>query len=189
MPMPHPSTQSATWRYAGRTRAAHGQTLTCDACGQSLQIAYLLHDRTNRAWSWMGADCAAAADPNAEEAMRAARGEEYRTQIANALIRSLLELAQADPEFPAERFLFAHRKNDGWTPAQARTIAWRARKADVAIDPRTVRMRLRRGRDREQIATMTDWQFRDLVPFLTAAQLRACGRLRRSHETQKPTDE
>lgn len=179
MPATTSTTRPPRWRYAGRTRGAHGRPLACDACGHAgLHLAYLLHDTANRVWQWVGADCALRAVPKAEAAIRRDRIAQAREKAGNELIRAVLQLGYADPEFPAERFLFSHRKHHGWTPAQARVIAWRAREADVRIDPRWVRVRLRRGREREQVATMPEWQYRDLATFLTPPQARACERLR-----------
>jgi hypothetical protein len=182
------------WRYTRTARdSGEGQTgELCDLCQHTgLRLRYLIRNQITRKQLWIGGECARhvigalllrskpGVDWKDVDAMlrRDRRQAEIETRF-NEAVRFLHAIAERDPTFRPEGLLFYFKARQGFTPSQARLIVWRAGRVGIAVPRSVMRIRLARGRERDQILAMPWWQYKEIRRFLTPKQERACRSLR-----------
>lgn len=72
------------------------------------------------------------------------------------LVKSLVALAHADKEFSIHNFIDYLQKRNAFTPAQASTLIWRLEKHRIEHNPRDFKVTIKRGREKAQLAKMSD---------------------------------
>jgi len=86
------------------------------------------------------------------------------------LVNALVALAHVDGDFNIHSFIDYLHKRDAFTPNQVTTLLWRFDRHGIDHNPRDFKLTIKRGREKAQLAKMSDWQLQRILPCLSPSQ-------------------
>lgn len=87
-----------------------------------------------------------------------------------SVVKALIALGAADPEFKIASFIDYLQDRGAFTPKQLATLIWRLKKFGIPHKAGDFKLTIKRNREKEQLRGLADWQLRHIEPCMTAAQ-------------------
>lgn len=172
------------WRYTGNFHDLEQPSETCELCNHpDIRYQFEIRNLYTEHALLVGSECinrfGIAATDEEGRALDAAEtrkklGRDRRRLLEDARTRSVINalvgLSYADREFGIHSFIDYLQKRGAFTPKQLSTLFWRLEKHRIPHKPADFKLTIRRGRERDQLQEMTDWELKRLWPCLSPAQ-------------------
>lgn len=174
------------WFYSGQMNDLEADRSSCGLCEHpDIRYEFEIVNRSNGNALLVGSECITKFEiPAVDEQGRMLHGVAAKRKVAadrrdlvrraahKSVITALLQLAQKDGDFQPmiEKFIQYYNENVAFTPNQLATVMWRMRKLGIAHNKRHFRMKMRRGREQEQLRGMEEWKVKTIWPCMTETQ-------------------
>jgi hypothetical protein len=172
------------WRYEGGFHDLESIDADCELCDHpDIRYQFEIRNLNTDCRLQIGSECinrfgiSATGDDGSDLDAAGTRkkvGRDRQSLIEAArkkrVITALVALSQADPEFSILSFINYLQDRGAFTPKQLGTLFWRFEKLRVSFNPRDFKLTIRRGREKDQLLGMADWQIEKLLPAMSATQ-------------------
>lgn len=194
------------WQYLGNYILLEPRSGTCEMCQQDgLSIHFEIANPFTGQELMTGSECIKrfevpalgeggtrlegdAARLKVNQDRTAAEKEASRRRVVTFLIR-LARLEGANSKLNLENFASYFLREGAFTPAQADVVLWRAEVHGLEVRYTDLRVKMRKNREQEQLATMDPRSLRRIWQCLNAKQREAIERYRDFHERQRQARE
>ncbi|MDN4617627.1 hypothetical protein QCD85_05925 [Paenibacillus sp. PsM32] len=156
----------------------------CELCGQQhLRYQFEIANKLNQNSLWIGSECiirfhitvqdqygVTLSQDDANKKIKTNKAKLIADAKVKSVIYSLIALASVDDEFKIESFEKYYKENKKFTPKQAAILVWRFKRYKIAYIPSHFKITMR-GRYKQDLLNLEDWQLKNVRPLLSAAQI------------------
>lgn len=156
----------------------------CELCGQHhLRYQFEIANKLNQNSLWIGSECiirfhitvqdqygVTLSQDDANKKIKTNKAKLIADAKVKSVIYSLIALASVDDEFDIESFEKYYKENKKFTPKQAAILVWRFKKYKIAYTPSHFKITMR-GRYKQDLLNLEDWQLKNVRPLLSTAQI------------------
>lgn len=174
----------AEWYYTGETYDLEFPSEDCELCGHSeIRYQFTIRNSKTAGELQIGSECITRFDiPAVDERggmlsskeTRKIVAKDRRKLITNAkerrMIQTLIELKKKEEKFSIDSFIDYYQERHAFTPKQLVTLLWRLKANVIEYRPSDFNLTIRRGREKEQLLNLKDFQIAAILPCLSSSQ-------------------
>ncbi len=172
------------WFYTGETNDLEYPEEDCELCGhQDIRYQFTIRNKHTEHELLIGSECITRFDiPALDDAGDALSSEETKKVVAKdrqklitdakqrRMIKTLVELKKRQEDFDVDSFVGYFRERGAFTPKQLALVIWRLQHHKIPYHPTDFKLTIKRGREKEQLLGLRDFQIAAIMPCLSSAQ-------------------
>ena len=182
------------WKTSGAYHDAEMPCEECELCGHSdCRYMYGIENSITKKELWTGSQCIlrfmgsglVVTNPQGQ-ILNPKQAKKHFSQLEKQMrretfLKQLERVAEADVEkWPGiiRSTASYFEEHDSLTPSQFAMVLWRAKETGLDFDKKAAKISFRKKRDRDQIAQMRDFVFRQVYEYLSPSQQKRALELR-----------